>query len=181
MNLADSVAIVISRPFALARCMANGDMRALLLGQMVISTPLVGIDGACQLGGLQDRGFKIRSRTVFLKSIGCGRFPGQRSRARGDGHCPTYHDPALDWHDGAAGPRDPGARCLSRRHFGTSHPLPPRGRVTGSDRKPRRRAPEFHGGAPANACGQHPVPAPGAASGCLGQIPCRMHTITLQR
>ena len=173
VNLADAVAILVSRPFALARCMADRDVGTRGRGQPPVGPPFVGVDRGSVLGGFQHTGLKVRSRTVFLRSTGSGRFPGQRSPGPEDGRAPTCHDPVPDWRGGAAGPRDRGAGRLSRRHFGTFHPLPRPGRVTGSDHKPGRQAPVWCGVAPANACGQYPVPVPSAASGCLGQSPAR--------
>ena len=80
VHLTDSVAIVISRPFALARCMAYRDMSALRPGQMMVGAPFVGIDRSAVLGGLQNTRLKILSCTVFLKAIGSGRFRGRRLR-----------------------------------------------------------------------------------------------------
>ena len=61
VNLSDSVAIVIARPFALARCMANRDMVALRPGQTKVGTPFVGVNGGSIVGRLQDTGPKIPS------------------------------------------------------------------------------------------------------------------------
>jgi hypothetical protein len=173
MNLTDSIAIVISRPFALARCVANHEMFALGPRQMRVGAPFVGIDGGSILGGVQDTGLKIPSCTVFLTSIEPGRFHARRSPAREDGRSPTFHDPVLDWHAGAGGPQGLGVRGLSRPHFGTSHPLPRPRQVQGPDYKPVPRAPEFCGDVRANAYGQYSTPWPDAESVSLEQSPAR--------
>ena len=173
MNLTDSVAILIARPDALPRRMANRDMFALCPRQMMVGAPFVGVDGGSILGGVQDTGLKIPFCAFFLKSIGPGRFHGRRSPAREDGRSPTYHGPEPYWHGGAVGPRGLGVRCLSRPHLGTSHPLPRPRQVKGLDYKPVPRAPEFCGDAQANAYGQYPIPSPDAGSVSLGQSPAR--------
>ena len=108
VNLADAVAIIVSRPFALARCMADRDVGTRGRGQLPVGPPFVGVDRGSVPGGLQHAGLKIRSRSVFLRSVGSGRFPGRRSPAPADGRSPTAHDPVPDWRGGAAGPRDRG-------------------------------------------------------------------------
>lgn len=65
VNRADAVTIVISRPFALARCMADRDMNSLGRRQRPVGPPCVGVDRGSVPGGLQDTGFKVRSCTVF--------------------------------------------------------------------------------------------------------------------
>lgn len=64
MNLADAVAIVISRPFALARRMANRDIGGVASRSSGDRHP-IRRDGAFQPGGFQHKGLKVRSRTVF--------------------------------------------------------------------------------------------------------------------
>ena len=67
VNLTDSVSIVIACPDTLARRMANGDMLALRLGQMLVGAPFVGIDSGALSRRLQDAGLKIPSCAVFFK------------------------------------------------------------------------------------------------------------------
>jgi hypothetical protein len=68
MNFANSLAIVISRPDALARCMANHRMFSARLGQMIVGAPFVGINGGFIPSGLQDAAPKIPSCAVSFKS-----------------------------------------------------------------------------------------------------------------
>jgi len=173
VNLSDSVAVVISRPDALTRCMANRDMVALRPGQTIVGAPFVGVDSGSIVGRPQDTGLKIPSCAVFLKAIGPGRFRGRRSPGREDGQSPTCHGPVLYWHGGAVDPPGLGVRCPSLPHFGTSHPPPRPRRLKAPEHMPVPQAPEFCGDAQASAYGQYPIPSPDAGSVCLGQCPAR--------
>ena len=52
VNLADAVAILITRPLALTRRVADGDVDAIGLAQMAVGAPLVGVDDRPRLGRL---------------------------------------------------------------------------------------------------------------------------------
>ena len=55
MNLADAVAIVITRPLALARRVADGEVDAVGLAEMTVGAPFDGVDDDSRLGRLQYR------------------------------------------------------------------------------------------------------------------------------
>lgn len=169
MNRADSVAIVISRPCALARRMATVTCRRCFSVKGLSAPHSSVLTVHSNPVASSTLGSRSARALVFSRSVGSGRFPGHRSPGPEDGRSPTSQNPAFDWRGGAAGPRDRGVGDPSHRHFGTFHPLPRPGRPTGLDDKPGRQVPVSGGAAPANACGQYRVPSPGARSVRLGQ------------
>src|SRR5258708_34264005 len=65
VNLADAIAVVIARPFALLGAMADGLGGSVHLGQSVVGAPLIGIDGRPVLCGCIHHPFQS-----FLVGVG---------------------------------------------------------------------------------------------------------------